>query len=288
MDWFNNRSFFRRYQPLNNHNEDDKDTESQTSSTPFLPPSTPFTTSQSLSSAPIIWQLAAILFLSLNIAQFFLNRSRHPPGTFESGFATDFAPALGVVSTKKVLFEGSPLFYDNGTMDFPKPRGLRYAGEPSDEIDRNWNALTRKRYWVVSEEEARTAWGEGYKEFWDESTSNYIAGFDMQHTLHCLNFLRKAFHPARYPMSAVHGDVHRDHCIDHLRQLVMCYGDITPIPTKYRPGIGRNYVESNRWHTCRNTDAVLEWVGKRFEESKEKVSQASGGKAKLVDEFAGQ
>lgn len=144
MDWLNH-SFFRRYQPLN-RNEDDKDTESQTSSTPFLPDTSTHINPQKLCSTPIIWQLTTILFLSLSVAQFFLCRSHHPQGTFETGFATDFAPALGIVSTKTVLFEGSPLFYDNGTMDFPEPRGLRYAGEPSEEIDRNWNALTRSEY----------------------------------------------------------------------------------------------------------------------------------------------
>lgn len=55
-----------------------------------------------------------------------------------------------------------------------------------------------------------------------------------------------------------------DHCLDQLRQYVMCAGDMTPIPTKYYPGKGRNYVLSDVPHTCRNFDKLREWQWSRF------------------------
>ncbi|KAH8645966.1 hypothetical protein BGZ60DRAFT_554929 [Tricladium varicosporioides] len=205
--------------------------------------------------------------------------------TFQAGFQTDFKPALSAIKTHKVLFEGSPRFYPNGTMYSPKPHnGPRYIGEPSQEIDDNWHALTKGRYWVLSEDEAIQAFGaEEYHAYWDPSTKSYIAGFDAQHTLHCLNFLRMSFYPDYYTdKSPIHGIVHRDHCIDHLRQLVQCQGDITPIPTRFREGIGRNYIDSNRWHTCRDWTSIRQWVDQRYAESKKVVAEHTNGEVDFV------
>ncbi|KAH8654597.1 hypothetical protein BGZ60DRAFT_418842 [Tricladium varicosporioides] len=273
MDWIRNRLLFQKYESVEFHEEDK---ESQSSSIPFISSQSP-TTAQRLRSSPTVWMATTFLTTAICIIQFFLYHAHTAVGSFEAGFATDFGPAKHVVTTKRVLFEGSPVFYPNGTMHFPETASPKYVGEPSEEIDRNWDALTKNRYWVLSAEEARQAWGEKYTDFWDEATKSYMAGFDMQHTLHCLNFLRKTYWPEHYPMSAVHGNVHRDHCIDHLRQLVMCQGDITPVATLYRPGIERNYVESNRWHTCRDTSKILEWAEGRFHESQEWILERTNG-----------
>ena len=54
-----------------------------------------------------------------------------------------------------------------------------------------------------------------------------------------------------------------DHCINHLRQMIQCYGDMTPIPAKYYPGLTRNYIDSDRLHTCRNFQAIRDWTTSR-------------------------
>lgn len=94
----------------------------------------------------------------------------------------------------------------------------------------------------------------------------------MFHTLHCLNNLRKSFHPSYYPNKGYDTHkVHMNHCLDQLRQYVMCAGDMTPIPTKYYPGKGRNYVLSDVPHTCRNFEALREWQTGRFVGGAEEV-----------------
>lgn len=54
-----------------------------------------------------------------------------------------------------------------------------------------------------------------------------------------------------------------DHCIDALRQMLQCVVDITPIPTRYYPGIGHNYIDSDREHTCRDFDQMRVWMSHR-------------------------
>ena len=102
------------------------------------------------------------------------------------------------------------------------------------------------------------------------------------------NNIRKALDPVHYPPNGhAHGHgqmlnhsaaaagvrgrspandvLHQDHCLEQLRQYIMCSGDMTPLPTKFYPGLGRNYVDSDVEHTCRDFDALHDWVVDRYE-----------------------
>ncbi|KAF3762727.1 hypothetical protein M406DRAFT_263533 [Cryphonectria parasitica EP155] len=92
----------------------------------------------------------------------------------------------------------------------------------------------------------------------------------MFHTLHCLNQLRQALMPEHYEAHghkarADNAALHQNHCIEQMRQYIMCSGDMTPIPTKYYSGLGRNYVDSDVPHTCRNFAALHDWVVARYD-----------------------
>lgn len=54
------------------------------------------------------------------------------------------------------------------------------------------------------------------------------------------------------------------HCIDQIRQYIMCAGDLTPIPVmQYDLLGGFGYVDSDVPHTCRNFDAIRAWTDGR-------------------------
>ncbi|KAM0803873.1 hypothetical protein BDR22DRAFT_796853, partial [Usnea florida] len=57
--------------------------------------------------------------------------------------------------------------------------------------------------------------------------------------------------------------LHQNHCIEQLRQYIMCAGDMTPIPTKYYEALRRNYVASDVRHTCRNFERLRSWAVER-------------------------
>lgn len=57
--------------------------------------------------------------------------------------------------------------------------------------------------------------------------------------------------------------MHSGHCIDQIRQYIMCAGDLTPIPSAYYSGLGSNYVLSDQMHTCRNFDQIRQWLTNR-------------------------
>ncbi|KAH8694220.1 hypothetical protein BGW36DRAFT_362038 [Talaromyces proteolyticus] len=168
-----------------------------------------------------------------------------------------------IIKLEKKLFTGSPIFA-NGEEFIPSDSpSLKYVGDPSPDIDQAWEELIHSRYFYITEQEAADAWGEDYQKYWDPKREGYVAGFDIFHTLHCIDHIRKAFFPDIYQMSDVHGRLHRDHCIDHLRQMVMCYSDMTLIPTVYYESLGYNYINSDRNHTCRNYEKVREYTTER-------------------------
>jgi hypothetical protein len=73
-------------------------------------------------------------------------------------------------------------------MYVPHPESIKYIGKPSPEIDENWEKLTwgtfrlsgliqllifPGRYFLITEEEARGAWGDDIEEYWDEKLGGY-------------------------------------------------------------------------------------------------------------------
>jgi hypothetical protein len=50
------------------------------------------------------------------------------------------------------------------------------------------------------------------------------------------------------------------HCMEQIRQYIMCAGDLTPIPTRYMEGIYNNYVDSDVVHMCRDWDPIRQWA----------------------------
>ncbi|KAK3949211.1 hypothetical protein QBC32DRAFT_176948, partial [Pseudoneurospora amorphoporcata] len=232
--------------------------------------------------SPLCWPSKALtfwIFMSLFFActTTWLTAELHAvrkEGSFAKGFRGELDAAKHLISVKTTLFGGSPRFKEDGTeyvpdMDRGNMNGEEhhgaYVGTPRREIDHNWALLHWGRFFLLTEEEAKSAWGDEYKEFWSPKHGGYVAALEVMHTLHCLDHIRKAFYPQHYPVdSDIHGTLHRDHCLDHLRQTVLCNADLTPIPSRYYPALGQNYIDSDRPHTCRDFGRIREWVSERF------------------------
>ncbi|WDK18394.1 hypothetical protein CGRA01v4_09679 [Colletotrichum graminicola] len=215
------------------------------------------------------WFVATMMFASLSMYLYTWVHFSGRFGSFQSGFRTELEAAKHAIHLQEKWFEGSPVFHDDGQEYVPEPEDgdqrPKYVGEPSKEIDHNWEQLHWGRFFLLSEEEARSAWGPDYTKFWAPREGGYVAALEVMHTVHCLDHIRKAFSPESYPEdSPIHGGLHRDHCIDHLRQTVMCNADLTPIPSVYYLGVGDNYINSDRPHTCRNFQRIRDWVSDRF------------------------
>lgn len=59
-------------------------------------------------------------------------------------------------------------------------------------------------------------------------------------------------------------DTHLEHCMDRIRQLALCYGDLTPGPFYTTEDFG-DYVGAVGVHTCRKMEPIREWLAERNE-----------------------
>ena len=56
------------------------------------------------------------------------------------------------------------------------------------------------------------------------------------------------------------GIEHLSHCLDALRQSLMCSVDITPLPWEWDPIDKRSKEVAEVQHTCRNFEKVKQWA----------------------------
>ncbi|CAK4034791.1 Hypothetical predicted protein [Lecanosticta acicola] len=190
---------------------------------------------------------------------------------------TDTTDAHKAIEYESRTFTGALVYDPEKKVAFRKPDGEReYFGPPSKEIDDAWHELLHGEFPVMTDEEAAP--------FRPDlttipSTGRYHFEPDMFHTLHCVNALRLEVSKSLYNVSTSHhhGDVkgisfpdgwdvvHMEHCMDRIRQSIMCHGDLTPSPLYFWPGfkiaLGRTGA-----HTCRKWQPIREWMDRRGEQ----------------------
>jgi len=57
-----------------------------------------------------------------------------------------------------------------------------------------------------------------------------------------------------------------DHCIDYLRQVIMCHGDLTPITFEWNDELSTYLAHHRTQHVCRRFDKIFDWSERRNKE----------------------
>jgi len=87
-----------------------------------------------------------------------------------------------------------------------------------------------------------------------------IYALSMCHQLHCLNRIRLSFHEGYFPDEDEKTRLfHRDHCIDHLRDNIMCKADVTLDYWQWDVGRNGSFLHVDTVHQCRNFKKIIEW-----------------------------
>ena len=106
------------------------------------------------------------------------------------------------------------------------------------------------------------------------SKEGFYGGPDMLHSLHCLNALRKHLDIEYYAESMTlppeYRRMHVDHCVDHLRQALLCHGVLTPVTMTpvtsitSLPYAATSFLgQTERLHTCHNPERIPRRVTER-------------------------
>jgi Mycotoxin biosynthesis protein UstYa len=86
------------------------------------------------------------------------------------------------------------------------------------------------------------------------------------HHLHCLHAIWKDHHISKFPedlkekadMPHIH-ELHFEHCVDMIRQQLMCNFDTGLITFRWVEGLDIPYPDFNTEHKCTNYDAIRDW-----------------------------
>ncbi|KAL6832776.1 tat pathway signal sequence [Trichoderma camerunense] len=147
-----------------------------------------------------------------------------------------------------------------------------YSGPPTPEMDQTWGRFTEAGSSMlvkITEEDARASTSYPLKtavHLNETQNIGYMASLGFFHQIHCLNMLRKFIYldyyketqPDWYTQPYLQG--HADHCVDMLRESIMCHGDTTLIVYHWINGYADPVPDFSTMHTCRDPEAILDWM----------------------------
>ncbi|KAH8703315.1 hypothetical protein BGW36DRAFT_354739 [Talaromyces proteolyticus] len=164
--------------------------------------------------------------------------------------------------------------YDDGELSPQRFNGAlrkynRFRGPPSQDIDDAWEEITYPQGGLVRlsrDQLDRINASEYAAEYTEEMGGGYIAGIEAFHQLHCLNMVRQATYMDYYlPKNKEWEDqetlrYHLDHCIDMLRQKLMCDPDLGMVTYVWAKGYKQPLPDFSTVHKCRPYSKVLDWA----------------------------
>ncbi|CAG8972143.1 hypothetical protein HYALB_00009691 [Hymenoscyphus albidus] len=164
--------------------------------------------------------------------------------------------------------------YKSGNIEFEKKKFLKdfrdseFAGDPSPELDLAWHNLFEDNNVKVDKNDLDLA---GLKSV-QLANGGYIAQLNVFHELHCLKKIRHWIFKDYYvlPKNYTEAELkewpaHINHCIDMLRESIMCLGD-TSLVTFTWIGDGKHRTPTP-WdrssHKCVKWDSLTRWTKER-------------------------
>ena len=135
---------------------------------------------------------------------------------------------------------------------------IYYGGAPDNHTDEMWQRLSPPGDGIVEVPNAFTSHLPASLPAPNNPETHKVYGVSMFHQLHCLNFLRFAYYPEQTmagEMTPAEIAAHRDHCLDYIRQAIMCAGDSTFEPLTV---VGINGMGAT--HQCRNFERLFSWA----------------------------
>lgn len=150
--------------------------------------------------------------------------------------------------------------------DFPM-RGVQFDfptkyEDTSIDGDKLWDALMPLGSGFVRVPYPRRFDMPASKTIEDDTEEAEIYSLSALHQLHCLGVIRDVIKRyEKHERSRFAGAGHEYHCIDYIRQSIMCHGDTTLDFAELQPdGVRRGFSGANSTHQCRDWDALTAWA----------------------------
>ncbi|KAH9828729.1 uncharacterized protein C8Q71DRAFT_792669 [Rhodofomes roseus] len=199
--------------------------------------------------------LVGLTFFCASLVLFY--RSLHVSETQCAERLSAYSPAIQAVEYNDVVF--------NGSLRHPS----EFRGSPTPELDAAWDRISGLRPLRLSEDDLAKIGKEStpsLAKYHEEDGGGYFATIEIAHHMHCLNMLRKATYWDYYaPLDDSYQKdpdfhrVHLDHCIELLRQSLMCTADVGLITFNWVGNHRTPWPDFSTQHRCRNFDKIVDW-----------------------------
>ncbi|KAI1820950.1 hypothetical protein F4861DRAFT_520978 [Xylaria intraflava] len=148
-------------------------------------------------------------------------------------------------------------------------RVKKYEGPPTPEKDKDWDHLIKPAYFNATFEDLVRA-GESLENVTQLTGGGYLASIGVYHELHCVRQLRFYIYKERYYPNLSEKDerylqIHLDHCVEALRETIMCSGNTALISFYWEnPDSSQPAAKSNARSTCARWDSIERWGSSRM------------------------
>ncbi|MCJ1358909.1 MAG: hypothetical protein MMC33_008909 [Icmadophila ericetorum] len=176
----------------------------------------------------------------------------HISKKYQHGPDLIYSPAREVVRYEKK--------YINNDVNATNP----YKGPPRPELDDAWHDLFIYNNIRLTAEELKKMNRTSIQ--LADGSGDYLAAVDVYHHLHCVKMIRQYLHPEYYNMPEslmVDKAEHVDHCLDALRQELMCRAEVTFTTYEWLPDLPIPWAQLSYDHACVNFDAIHAWAATR-------------------------
>ncbi|MCJ1387406.1 hypothetical protein MMC18_000249 [Xylographa bjoerkii] len=142
-----------------------------------------------------------------------------------------------------------------------------YVGEPREELDQAWHEHLQNSNVAVPAETMRDLGRlDDAQSILLPDGSGYLTMIFAYHQLHCIKRLHHALYPTHYFPNLTAAEsrdqsLHNAHCLDLLRQTVMCNGDVSLITMHWGHTQRMPLGNFSAAHSCRDWSAIDAWAG---------------------------
>ncbi|KAI0396113.1 hypothetical protein F5Y17DRAFT_456243 [Xylariaceae sp. FL0594] len=148
-----------------------------------------------------------------------------------------------------------------------------WTGPPTEEVERAWYEIVQYGMIGVSEEDiSKIQHSSTSARFPDSSGGGYIAATIGTHHLHCLHYIWQDHYMSQLlPAARAEKEripkylyeLHYEHCVDYIRQGLMCQFDTGIIPYSWVRDHPNPTPNANTHHKCVDWAALQDWLRDR-------------------------
>ncbi|KAI3325011.1 hypothetical protein HD806DRAFT_491733 [Xylariaceae sp. AK1471] len=167
-----------------------------------------------------------------------------------------FSPAVEALEYRDTTF----------TLEDKIQEKSRFTGRPSPELDQAWHDLLNAEN-IILEPEVMRHYGREHIGVAVPEGGGFLGTLNVYHELHCLKRIHQFVYSDHYfadftPRQHELNRLHNEHCIDFLRQSVMCHGDVGLITYEWHDD-SLIPVANATSHQCVNWEKLDRWTKER-------------------------